>query len=132
MGAGLLVDCPHALTFDYRVEVFRQLVRDDRARAGYRPQAGGVDASAEENLGHSKTRSRTCTLAAGPCWRMRRRRSYLAGHARARLARYRNAAGMEEAGIDAGGLFKELLADVCGAGPDPNRGVFASSANCSG
>ena len=40
---------------------------------------------------------------------------------------HRNAAGMEEAGIDAGGLFKELLADVCGAGLDPNRGVFASS-----
>ena len=34
VGAGLLVDCPHALTFDYRVEIFRQLVRDDRERAG--------------------------------------------------------------------------------------------------
>ena len=52
--------------------------------------------------------------------------------ARGRLAvRYRNAAGLEEAGIDAGGLFKELLADVCASGLDPNRGVFtcASSAD---
>ena len=48
--------------------------------------------------------------------------------ARGRLAvRYVNAAGGDEAGIDAGGLFKELLADVCHDGFDPQRGVFTST-----
>ena len=53
----------------------------------------------------------------------------LGSAARGRLAvRYVNAAGFEEAGIDAGGLFKELLADACGAGFDPARGIFAATA----
>jgi len=129
VGAGLLVDCPHALTFDYRVEVFRQLVRDDRARAGYRPQAGGVDASAEENLGQRVRPVADVYVRRGSVLEDATAQILPLGpRARGRLAvRYRNAAGMEEAGIDAGGLFKELLADVCGAGLDPNRGVFASS-----
>ena len=121
MGAGLLVDCPHALAFDYRVKVFRQLVRDDRARAGYGPQAGGVDASADADLDELDP-SRTCTFAAGRCWRTRRRRSYPGAGGAGRLAvRYRNAAGL--GWHRRRRLFKELLADVCASGLDPNRGV---------
>ena len=131
VGAGLLVDCPHALTFDYRVEVFRQLVRDDRARAGYRPQAGGVDASAEADLGQRVRPVADVYVRRGSVLEDATAQILPLGPRGARrlAVRYRNAAGMEEAGIDAGGLFKELLADVCGAGLDPNRGVFASSSS---
>ena len=127
--AALLVDCPHAIPFDHRVRVFRQLVRDDRARAGYAAQSGSVDA--DEDLGQR----------ARPVAEIVARRGRvledavaqilpLGSAARGRLAvRYVNAAGFEEAGIDAGGLFKELLADACGAGFDPARGVFAATAD---
>ena len=40
-----------------------------------------------------------------------------------------NAAGQEEAGIDAGGLFKELLSVVTEQSMDPNRGLFTTSAS---
>ena len=133
VGAGLLVDCPHALAFDYRVEVFRQLVRDDRARAGYGPQAGGVDASADADLGQRTRPVADVYVRRGSVLEDATAQILPLGPAaRGRLAvRYRNAAGLEEAGIDAGGLFKELLADVCASGLDPNRGVFtcASSAD---
>jgi hypothetical protein len=107
VGAGLLVDCPHALPFDYRVQIFRQLVQDDRARAGYRPQAGGVDATDDRNA-----------PGVQPVAEIRVRRGRLLEDtlaqilplgptARGRLAvRFTNMAGGDEAGIDAGGLFK--------------------------
>lgn len=41
------------------------------------------------------------------------------------FATFRNAAGAMEAGIDAGGLFKELLTDVAKATFDPERGLFS-------
>jgi len=131
VGAGLLVDCPHALTFDYRVEVFRQLVRDDRARAGYRPQAGGVDASSDADLGQRVRPVADVYVRRGSVLEDAAAQILPLGPAaRGRLVvRYRNASGLEEAGIDAGGLFKELLADVCHAGLDPNRGAFACTAS---
>lgn len=126
--AALLAECPHAFPFEHRARVFRQLVRDDRASAGYAAQSGSVDA--DEHLGQR----------ARPVAEIVARRGRvledavaqilpLGSAARGRLAvRYVNAAGFEEAGIDAGGLFKELLADACGAGFDPARGIFAATA----
>ena len=40
-----------------------------------------------------------------------------------------NSAGEQEAGIDAGGLFKELLSVVLEKALDPNRGLFLSTTN---
>ena len=40
-----------------------------------------------------------------------------------------NAAGMEEAGIDGGGIFREFLSELLKAGFDPNRGFFKYTAD---
>ena len=45
------------------------------------------------------------------------------------LVKFVNAAGQEEAGIDAGGLFKELLSVVTEQSMDPNRGLFTTNAS---
>ena len=38
-----------------------------------------------------------------------------------------NAQGLEEAGIDGGGLFREFLSETIKTGYNPNRGFFVSS-----
>ena len=40
-----------------------------------------------------------------------------------------NAQGLEEAGIDGGGLFREFLSETIKTGYNPNRGFFISSDN---
>jgi ubiquitin-protein ligase E3 C len=35
-----------------------------------------------------------------------------------------NAAGLDEAGIDGGGIFREFLSELLKTGFDPNRGLF--------
>lgn len=37
---------------------------------------------------------------------------------------YINEAGMQETGIDAGGLFKEFWTDLCAIAFDPNYALF--------
>lgn len=128
VGAGLLVDCPHALPFHYRVQIFRQLVHDDRLRAGYRPQAGGVDA--DENQGQGVRPVAEITVRRGRLLEDAISQILpLGATARGRLAvRFTNAAGGDEAGIDAGGLFKELLSEISSHGFNPERGVFTATA----
>ena len=124
---GLLVDCPHAISFDDRVKIFRELIKADRLKAGYRPQAGGVDATHRDSfvrpVAQVNVRRETvledCLSALLP----------LGAAARGRvLVKFVNSAGQEEAGIDAGGLFKELLSLVTEQGLNPNRGLFATNA----
>ena len=40
-----------------------------------------------------------------------------------------NAQGLEEAGIDGGGLFREFLSETLRTGLDPNRGYFVCTAD---
>ena len=40
-----------------------------------------------------------------------------------------NAQGLDEAGIDGGGLFREFLAELLRTGFDPNRGFFTTTAD---
>ena len=40
-----------------------------------------------------------------------------------------NAAGLDEAGIDGGGVFREFLSELLKAGFDPNRGFFKYTAD---
>lgn len=40
-----------------------------------------------------------------------------------------NAAGLDEAGIDGGGIFREFLSELLKAGFDPNRGFFKYTAD---
>lgn len=127
VGAGLLVHCPHALPFDYRVKIFRQLVQDDRLRAGYKPQAGGVDA--DENQGQGVRPVAEIAVRRGRVLEDALSQILpLGSTARGRLAvRYTNVAGGDEAGIDAGGLFKELLSEISSEGFNPERGVFTAT-----
>jgi hypothetical protein len=127
VGAGLLVDCPHALPFDYRVKIFRQLVQDDRLHAGYKPQAGSVDA--DENQGQGVRPVAEITVRRGRLLEDSLAQILpLGATARGRLAvQYTNMAGGDEAGIDAGGLFKELLSEISSEGFNPERGVFTAT-----
>ena len=123
--AAFLRDCPHALAFETRTEIFRALVVADRARLGIGAQAGGVDADRA-----------TQGQRVRPVARLRIRRDRLledtlsgfaplGSNAKGRVAvTFVNAAGQEEAGIDAGGLFKELLAAALAELVDPRRGLF--------
>ena len=126
--AGLLQDAPSSLTFATRVKIFRELIVQDRDRAKFRPQAGGIDA------GHNDIYARA--VAEISIRRESVLEDALAGilplgsKARGRLlVKYINIAGEAEAGIDAGGLFKELLSEVMEQGLDPNRGLFTSNAS---
>ena len=40
-----------------------------------------------------------------------------------------NAAGLEEAGVDGGGLFREFMTELMKAGFDPNRGFFKTTSD---
>lgn len=128
--ASVLLDCPHALPFEYRVAVFRELVRHDRQSAGFRPQAGGADAGREEDLGQrvrpvAEITVRREMLLEDTLAQLLPLGDRLRGRV---LVRYVNAAGEAEAGIDAGGLFKELVSDVVDLGLNPERGIFDSTA----
>lgn len=201
----LLSFAPHARPFDERVRVFRQMVVEDRRRAGVRVQAGGIDAGDEDIMQAGpviKARAARChrprllwcnvgwrrdLAAAGPfahfagdcearqdprgrprvsrppgegtlsllrsVYGVLTRLARVRGGAHADLnppthtnppprprpqgpalkgrvfATFRNAAGAMEAGIDAGGLFKELLTDVARAVLNPERGLFSSTAD---
>lgn len=125
---GLLNDCPQSISFDERVKIFRELIKADRKKAGYRPQAGGADASHRDSfirpVANLVTRRESVledTMASI---------LPLGSKARGRiLVKFVNAAGQEEAGIDAGGLFKELLSVVTEQSMDPNRGLFTTNAS---
>ena len=125
---GLLNDCPQSISFEERVKIFRELIKADRVKAGYRPQAGGVDASHRDSfvrpVANLVTRRESVledTMAAI---------LPLGSKARGRiLVKFVNEAGQEEAGIDAGGLFKELLSIVTEQSMDPNRGLFTTNAS---
>jgi hypothetical protein len=128
--AAFLRDCPHALAFETRREIFRALVVADRARLGIGAQAGGVDAD------RATQGQRVRPVARLHIRRDRLLEDTLSGFAplgslaKGRVAvTFVNAAGQEEAGIDAGGLFKELLASALAELVDPRRGLFRETKN---
>jgi hypothetical protein len=125
--AALLLAAPQSRPFDDRVRVFRAACAADRAAAGAMQQPGSNvrdDALPE------------AALPSQPPVQLTVRRAYLLEDAFAALAhrgealrgrlivRFVNAAGAAEAGIDQGGLFKELLTETAKALFDPNRGLF--------
>jgi hypothetical protein len=123
----LLVSCPHSVSFDERVRIFRELIRADRAKSGYRAQAGGADAVHRDSFVRPVAQlivRRQSVLEDALGFLLP-----LGAKAKGRLlVKFVNEAGQEEAGIDAGGLFKELLAQVTEQGLDPNRGLFTTNA----
>jgi hypothetical protein len=126
--AAFLKDCPHALPFETRVEIFRALVALDRARLGVGAQAGGVDA---DRATQGQRVIPVCSF------RVRRDRLLedtltallpLGSRLKGRIAvTFVNAAGLDEAGVDAGGLFKELMETSLAELVDPRRGLWSHS-----
>lgn len=126
--AAFLKDCPHALPFETRVEIFRALVALDRARLGVGAQAGGVDA---DRATQGQRVIPVCSF------RVRRDRILedtltallpLGSRLKGRIAvTFANAAGLDEAGVDAGGLFKELMETSLAELVDPRRGLWSHS-----
>jgi hypothetical protein len=124
--AAFLKDCPHALPFETRVEIFRALVALDRARLGVGAQAGGVDA---DRATQGQRVIPVCSF------RVRRDRILedtltallpLGSRLKGRIAvTFVNAAGLDEAGVDAGGLFKELMETSLAELVDPRRGLWS-------
>ena len=125
--AAVLLAAPQARPFDERVRVFRAACAADRAASGAGQQLGSN--AAEDALPQA-------ALPSQPPVQLTVRRNYLLEDAFGALAhrgsalrgrlivRFVNAAGAAEAGIDQGGLFKELLTETIKALFDPNRGLF--------
>ena len=125
--AALLLAAPQSRPFDDRVRVFRAACAADRAASGAMQQPGSN--ARDDALPEA-------ALPSQPPLQLTVRRAYLLEDAFAALAhrgealrgrlivRFVNAAGAAEAGIDQGGLFKELLTETAKALFDPNRGLF--------
>eukprot|EP00879_Flechtneria_rotunda_P015663 GHRR01016385.1.p1 GENE.GHRR01016385.1~~GHRR01016385.1.p1 ORF type:complete len:551 (+),score=226.29 GHRR01016385.1:426-2078(+) len=116
--ASLLRCAPQAVPFCARLELFRQMLQQDKARGRWNlsPVEGGP-----------------------PSLKLTVRRDVLledayrglggAGHnIKARLqVTFVNAQGLAEAGIDQGGLMKELLEQIVAAGTQPEYGLFTTT-----
>lgn len=111
----LLREIPFVVPFNNRVVVFQSLIYKDK-----REQQG--------ELTH---------FMQGPSIQISVRRNYLYEDAFEKLSRENepelrlkmrvqlvNTAGLEEAGVDGGGLFREFLAELLKTSFDPNRGFF--------
>ncbi|KAG1663862.1 Ubiquitin-protein ligase E3C [Nymphon striatum] len=115
----ILKELPFVISFTDRVLIFRHFVEKDKAEM--QSQSG---------------------FMTGPMVRVRIRRNYIYEDAfdklsyqnednlkRKMVVQLLNAAGVEEAGIDGGGIFKEFLNSLLKTGFDPNRGFFQTTSN---
>lgn len=111
----ILTELPFVVSFEERVKIFRRLVQQER-----------LDTQGE--IRH---------LVGGPSIQITVRRNYLYEDAFEKLSpenepnlRLRmqiqliNFAGLDEAGIDGGGIFREFMTELIRTSFDPNRGFF--------
>mmetsp|Transcript_17431 Transcript_17431/g.48587 ORF Transcript_17431/g.48587 Transcript_17431/m.48587 type:complete len:870 (+) Transcript_17431:468-3077(+) len=108
--AALLLAAPHCVPFAQRVEVFRALIASEREK---QPRGGAL--------------------------RLKVRRQYLLDDAFEQLGRagqqlklrldvtFVNEQGLQEAGLDYGGLMKDFIEDVIKAGFNPDYGLFSAT-----
>jgi len=118
--ATVLREMPFTIAFSQRVMVFQALIqRDKESHQG-----------AEANF------------LQGPAINLMVRRNYIYEDSLEKLSRdnepnlklkmrvqLMNAAGLDEAGIDGGGIFREFLSQLLKAAFDPNRGFFSVTRN---
>lgn len=118
----LLRQLPFVFSFPQRVQLFQELVRQDKA-------------SSQSELDHFMS-------GAGTAININIRRNYIYEDAFEKLSpdnepslkpRMRvkmvNAKGLDEAGIDGGGIFREFLSELLKTAFDPNRGFFRNTNN---
>ncbi|KAG2440299.1 hypothetical protein HXX76_004410 [Chlamydomonas incerta] len=116
--AALMKATPQAVPFSRRVDLLRALLAEDKARGRWdrAPHAGGMQPI--------KVTIRRASLIEDAYAGLAQAGSGL----KARLqVTFINEAGMTEAGLDFGGLQKELLERVVSAGLDANYGLFTST-----
>ncbi|KAL5017056.1 hypothetical protein ScPMuIL_006645 [Solemya velum] len=112
----ILTELPFIVDFEQRVKIFQKLIQKDR----------------EENQGE------LVHFMAGPSINVMIRRNYIYEDAFDKLkpenepnlkqkmhVQLVNAAGLDEVGIDGGGIFREFLSELLKTGFDPNRGFFS-------
>ncbi|XP_061191365.1 ubiquitin-protein ligase E3C-like [Saccostrea echinata] len=111
----ILTELPFVVSFEERVKILQKLIQNDR----------------EENQGDAHN------FLTGPSINVSIRRNYIYEDAYDKLSpenepnlklkmrvQLMNAAGLDEAGIDGGGIFREFLSELLKTGFDPNRGLF--------
>lgn len=112
----ILTELPFVVSFEERVKILQKLIQKDR----------------EENQGDLHH------FLSGPSVNVLIRRNFIYEDAFDKLSpenepnlklkmrvQLVNAAGLDEAGIDGGGIFREFLSELLKTGFDPNRGLFA-------
>ncbi|KAG2483869.1 hypothetical protein HYH03_017266 [Edaphochlamys debaryana] len=116
--ASLLRVSPQSVPFNRRVDLLRALLAEDKARGRWAlpPHSGGAPAIKVTVRRASLIEDAYAALA------------HVGAGLKARLqVTFINEAGMTEAGLDFGGLQKELLERVVSAGLDANYGLFTST-----
>ncbi|KAK3089067.1 hypothetical protein FSP39_000528 [Pinctada imbricata] len=111
----ILTELPFVVSFTERVKILQKLIQNDR----------------DENQGDAHN------FLSGPAINVMIRRNYIYEDAFDKLSpenepdlkkkmrvQLVNAAGLDEAGIDGGGIFREFLSELLKTGFDPNRGLF--------
>ncbi|XP_048762043.2 ubiquitin-protein ligase E3C-like [Ostrea edulis] len=111
----ILTELPFVVSFQERVKILQKLIVNDR----------------DENQGDAHN------FLTGPSINVAIRRNYIYEDAYDKLSpdnepnlklkmrvQLMNAAGLDEAGIDGGGIFREFLSELLKTGFDPNRGLF--------
>ncbi|GBF97295.1 hypothetical protein Rsub_09986 [Raphidocelis subcapitata] len=114
----LLRSAPQCVPFDVRLQLFRHLLAEDRARGRWdaNPAEGGP-----RPLRLTVRRGRLLEDAYGA---LAAKGAALKGRL---YVTFVSASGVPEAGLDHGGLTKELLEGAVGAAASPGYGLFAAS-----
>jgi len=113
--ATILRELPFTISFSQRVNVFQNLVQRDKQenqpdRVNFL-QGGSIDLHLRRNYIYEDAFDKL-SPANEPNLKLKMRVQLV------------NAAGLDEAGIDGGGLFREFLSQLLRAAFDPNRGFF--------
>ena len=114
--ATILRELPFSISFSQRVLVFHNLIqRDKQEQQGEQVnfmQGPHIDLVIRRNYIYEDSFDKLST-SNEPNIKLKMRVQLV------------NAAGLDEAGIDGGGLFREFLSQLLKAAFDPNRGFFA-------
>ncbi|KDE07226.1 hypothetical protein MVLG_02449 [Microbotryum lychnidis-dioicae p1A1 Lamole] len=115
---GVLNNIPFVIPFETRVAIFRQFVQNDRIRLG-------LNEFRYDRSRRTTVRVRRTNLAADAFQQM----SGLGAGLKSNIQIvFIDEHGMEERGIDGGGLFKELLTSLCKEAFDTDRGLWLETA----
>ncbi|BFZ57120.1 ubiquitin-protein ligase (E3) [Savitreella phatthalungensis] len=114
----LLTHSPWMVPFDMRIGVLRQLVLKDAAASGYYDHFG-----ARQRYRATIRREHEFEDGYAALWE-------IGGALRAPLSiNYLDSFGLDEAGIDGGGLTKEFLSHTCAQAFNPRAGLFVETAD---